>query len=170
MLDFLETTGDVQFRGMGTEIVLDICRFFSSMCEFDPITGKYSVGGVMGPNEFHEGKEKRGVKDNAYTNIMLAWTFEKAENLIAEIKESGTTELEEAYRNMGVVAEEMEKAYDHWREISQNLSLNLNEEGVIANHSEWFNLKGPDEVKGLKVELDGEEQDLFSIIYNPGRS
>ncbi|MBT8334559.1 MAG: hypothetical protein KJP19_09015, partial [Deltaproteobacteria bacterium] len=170
VFDFFETTGDVQFRGMGTEIVLDICRFFSSMCEFDPITGKYSVCGVMGPNEFHEGKEKGGVKDNAYTNIMLAWTFEKAENLIAEIKESGTTELEEAYRNMGVVAEEMEKAYDHWREISQNLSLNLNEEGVIANHSEWFNLKGPDEVKGLKVELDGKEQDLFSIIYNPGRS
>ena len=80
------------------------------------------------------------------------------------------TELEEAYRNMGVTAEEMEKAYDHWREIRQNLSLNLNEEGVIANHSEWFNLKGPDEVKGLKVELDGKEQDLFSIVYNPGRS
>lgn len=170
VLDFLETTGDVQFRGMGAEMVLDICRFFSSMCEFDRITGKYSVGGVMGPNEFHEGKEKRGVKDNAYTNIMLAWTLEKAENLVAEIKESGSTELEEAYRNIGVDAKEMEKAYDHWREIRQNLSLNLNEEGVIANHSEWFNLRGPDEVKGLKVELDGQEQDLFSIIYIPGRS
>ena len=90
VLDFLETTGDVQFRGMGTEMVLDICRFFSSMCELDSKTGKYSIGGVMGPNEFHEGKEKRGVKDNAYTNIMLAWTLEKAEQLVAEIKESGT--------------------------------------------------------------------------------
>ncbi|MBC2742747.1 MAG: HAD-IA family hydrolase [Desulfosarcina sp.] len=170
VLDFLETTGDVQFSGMGTEMVLGICRFFSSMCELDSETGKYSIDGVMGPNEFHEGKEKRGVKDNAYTNIMLAWTLEKAEHLVAEVKVSGPAELEEAYHNMGVAAEEMEKAYDHWREIRQNLSLNLNEEGVIANHSEWFNLRGPDEVKGLKVELDGQTQDLFSIVYKPGRS
>jgi HAD superfamily hydrolase (TIGR01509 family) len=170
VLDFLETTGDVQFSGMGTEMVLDICRFFSSMCEFDSKTGKYSIDGVMGPNEFHEGKEKRGVKDNAYTNIMLAWTLEKAEHLVEEIKASGLSKLEEAYHNMGVTGEEMEKEYDHWKKIRQNLSLNLNEEGVIANHSEWFNLKGPDEVKGLKVELDGKEQELFSIVYKPGRS
>jgi HAD superfamily hydrolase (TIGR01509 family) len=170
VLDFLETTADAAFRGMGAEMVLDICRFFSSMCELDSKTGKYSIDGVMGPNEFHEGKAKRGVKDNAYTNIMLAWILEKAEHLVAQVKASGPTELEEAYRNMGVTSEEMEKAFDLWREIRQNLSLNLNEEGVIANHSEWFNLKGPDDVKGLKVKLDGKEQELFSIVYEPGRS
>ena len=170
VLDFLETTGDVQFRGMGTEMVLDICRFFTSMCELDSATGKYSIDGVMGPNEFHEGMEKRGVKDNSYTNIMLAWTLEKAEYLVAELKVSGPAELEEAYRNMGVTVGEMEKAYVHWREIRQNLSLNLSEEGAIANHSEWFNLKGPDEVKGLKVLLDGKEQELYSVVYNSGRA
>jgi len=170
VLDFLETTGDVQSRGMGTEMVLDICRFFSSMCKLDPETGRYSIDGVMGPNEFHEGKEKGGVKDNAYTNIMFAWTLEKVEHLVAEAKISGSAELEEAYHNMGVTAEDLEKEFDHWREIRQNLSLNINEEGVIANHSEWFNLMGPDEVKGLKVELDGQEQELFSIVYKTGRS
>ncbi len=170
VLDFLETTGDIQFRSMGTEMVLDICRFFSSMCKLDSATGKYSIDGVMGPNEFHEGMEKRGVKDNAYTNIMLAWTLEKVEHLVAEVKVSGPAELEEAYRNMGVTAKEMENEYDHWRQIRQNLSLTINEEGAIANHSEWLNLKGPDEVKGLKVLLDGKEQDLYSIVYKPGRA
>jgi trehalose/maltose hydrolase-like predicted phosphorylase/beta-phosphoglucomutase-like phosphatase (HAD superfamily) len=170
VLDFLETTADIQFRSMGTEMVLDICRFFSSMCEIDSTTGKYSIDGVMGPNEFHEGMEKRGVKDNAYTNIMLAWTLEKVEHLVAEVKVSGPAELEEAYHNMGVTAEEMENEYDHWRQIRQNLSLTINEEGAIANHSEWFNLKGPDEVKGLKALLDGKDQDLYSIIYKPGRA
>jgi len=170
VLDFLETTGDAQFRSLGTEMVLDICRFFSSLCELDSATGKYSIDGVMGPNEFHEGKGKRGVKDNAYTNIMLAWTLEKVEHLVAEVKASDLGELEEAYYNMGVTAREMENAYDHWRKIRQNLSLNLNQEGVIANHSEWFNLKGPDEVKGLKILLDGKEQDLYSIVYKPGRA
>jgi len=170
VLDFLKTTGDVQFRCMGMEMVLDICRFFSSMCELDSETGQYSIPGVMGPNEFHEGKEKKGVKNNAYTNIMFAWTLEEAEHLVAAVKVSGPAELEEAYHNMGVTAGEMEKEYERWRDIRQNLALNLNAAGVIANHSEWFNLKGPDQVKGLKVLLDGSEQDLDSIIYKPGRA
>jgi HAD superfamily hydrolase (TIGR01509 family) len=89
VLDFLETTGNLPFRGMGTEMVLDICRFFVSMCQRDTKTGRYSIDGVMGPNEFHEGKEKKGVKDNAYTNIMLAWTLEKAEQLVAVVKAAG---------------------------------------------------------------------------------
>ncbi|MCP3954063.1 MAG: HAD-IA family hydrolase [Desulfobacterales bacterium] len=170
VLDYLETTGDARFCGKGTEMVLDICRFFSSMCELDPATGKYSIEGVMGPNEFHEGAAKKGIKDNAYTNIMLAWTLEKVQYLVAEVKAADPAELEEAYRNMGVTAGEMENEYDRWRKIRLNLSLKLNEEGVIANHSEWFNLKGPDEVKGLKVSLDGKAHDLYSIVYNPGRA
>jgi hypothetical protein len=62
----------------------------------------------------------------------------------------------------------MEIAYDRWREIRQNLSLTINEAGVIANHADWFNLKGPEEVKGHKIKWDGKEQDLFSIVYDPG--
>ncbi len=170
VLDFLETTAEATFRCMGLEMVLDICRFFASMCELDPETGKYSIDGVMGPNEFHEGMEKRGVKDNAYTNIMLAWTLEKAEHLVAQIETSDPAELEKAYHNMGVTAGEMANEYDHWQKIRQNLSLNINGDGVIANHAEWFKLKGPEEMKGLPVLLDGNEKDLYSIVYKPGRA
>jgi trehalose/maltose hydrolase-like predicted phosphorylase/beta-phosphoglucomutase-like phosphatase (HAD superfamily) len=170
VLDYLETTADVQFRGMGVEMVLDICRFFASMCERDPQTGRYSIDGVMGPNEFHEGKQKCGVRDNAYTNIMLAWTMEKVERLVTAMKAAAPLALEAAYRNMGVTEKEMTQAYDHWQKIRQQLSLHINAEGVIANHADWFDLKGPDDVKGLEVELDGKVQDLFSIVYAPGRS
>ena len=170
VLDFLETTGDAQFRGMGVEMVLDICRFFASMCVRDPQTGRYSIDGVMGPNEFHEGKNKMGIKDNAYTNIMLAWTLEKAEQLVTALKAADPPALATAYRNMGVTEEEMANAYEHWQKIRQRLSLNINAEGVIANHADWFDLKGPDDVKGIEVEQDGKVQDLFSIVYQPGRS
>jgi trehalose/maltose hydrolase-like predicted phosphorylase len=170
VLDYLETTADVQFRGMGVEMVLDICRFFASMCERDPQTGRYSIDGVMGPNEFHEGKQKCGVRDNAYTNIMLAWTMEKVERLVTAMKAAAPLALEAAYRNMGVTEKEMTQAYDHWQKIRQQLSLHINAEGVIANHADWFDLKGPDDVKGREVELDGKVQDLFSIVYAPGRS
>ena len=170
VFDFLETTADDGFRSRGAEMVLEICRFFASMCELDPQTGKYSIDGVMGPNEFHEGRQKNGVKDNAYTNIMLAWILERADNLVAELKIPDPGKLEQIYRNMGVSAREMEQAFDHWRDIRQNLTIYINAEGVIANHADWFHLKGPDNVKGLKVDLDGEAQDLFSIVYDPGRS
>ena len=170
VLDFIETTGDVQFLGMGVEMVLDICRFFASMCERDPQTGKYSIDGVMGPNEFHEGKKKNGVRDNAYTNILLAWTLEKAEELVTAVKAADPHALQAAYRNMGVTEKEMASTYDHWQKIRRQLSLHINAEGVIANHADWFDLKGPDDVKGLKVEQDGKVQDLFSIVFDPGRS
>ena len=35
----------------------------------------------MGPDEFHEkvpGSDAHGLKDNAYTNIMVVWLLEKA--------------------------------------------------------------------------------------------
>ena len=170
VLDFIETTKEVQFLGMGLEMVLDICRFFASMCERDPQTGRYSIDGVMGPNEFHEGKKKNGVRDNAYTNIMLAWTLEKAGELVTAVKATDPHALESAYGNMGVTENEMVNTYDRWQKIRRQLSLHINAEGVIANHADWFNLKGPDDVKGLKVAQDGKELDLFSIVYEPGRS
>ena len=170
VLDFIETTGDVQFLDTGVEMVLDICRFFTSMCERDPQTGRYSIDGVMGPNEFHEGKKKNGVRDNAYTNIMLAWTLEKAEKLVTAVKAAAPHALEAAYRNIGVTEKEMANSYDYWQNIRRQLSLHVNAEGVIANHTDWFGLKGPDDVKGVKIEQDGKVQDLFSIVYDPGRS
>lgn len=170
VLDYLETTGDQSFYGKGVEMVLEICRFFSSMCRLDTQTGKYSIDGVMGPNEFHEGKEKKGVKDNAYTNIMLAWTLKKVESLVEKMKVFFPEALDNAYLKMGVTAKEMENAYADWQKIRTNLSLNINEAGVIANHGDWFGLKGLDEVRGVQIDLNGQRADLFSIVYKPGRS
>lgn len=170
VLDFIKTTGDVQFLGMGVEMVLDICRFFASMCERDPQTGRYSIDGVMGPNEFHEGKKKNGVRDNAYTNIMLAWTLEKAEELVTAVTAADPHALETAYRNMGVTEKEMVNTYDRWQKIRRQLSLHIKAGGVIANHADWFDLKGPDDVKGVKIAQNDKVQDLYSIVYEPGRS
>ena len=170
VLDYLETTRDAEFAGNGLEMVLEICRFFSSMCTLDSETGKYSIDGVMGPNEFHEGTGKKGVRDNAYTHIMFAWVLEKAQHLVAEVKAANAADLDQVYRNMGVSAAEMETAYRQWEEIRQRLLIHIDAEGIIANHAEWFNLKGPDDIEGQVIQRDGREQDLFSIVYQPGRS
>jgi len=75
-------TEDLEFiKKYGAEIFFDICKFWGSKCEFDAATGKYSIRKVMGPDEYHEslpGSEEGGLKDNAYTNIMVCWSFKKA--------------------------------------------------------------------------------------------
>ena len=64
------------------EAMLEIARFWTSIAELNPDTGKFSIAGVMGPDEFHEkvpGSDAHGLKDNAYTNIMVVWLLEKAQ-------------------------------------------------------------------------------------------
>lgn len=65
----------------GAELFFEICRFWASKCKLEE-DGRYHIEGVMGPDEYHEcppGKHGvGGLKDNAYTNIMVCWSFEKA--------------------------------------------------------------------------------------------
>ena len=68
----------------GAEMLLEIARFWQSAAEYDETTGKYSIDKVMGPDEFHEtypGTEEGGLKNNAYTNMMVVWLFEFNEQL-----------------------------------------------------------------------------------------
>ncbi len=65
----------------GAELMFEIARFWASIATYSPDTEKYHIEGVMGPDEFHEtlpGSGKEGLKDNAYTNIMAIWLFDKA--------------------------------------------------------------------------------------------
>ncbi len=50
---------------------------------------RYSISGVMGPDEFHEaypGSEKGGLTDNAYTNMMVVWLFEEVEKTVCVLR------------------------------------------------------------------------------------
>ena len=64
----------------------------------NPETGRYSIDKVMGPDEFHESypdANEGGLRDNAYTNIMVAWMFEKAKEMIGELSNENLKSLEE---------------------------------------------------------------------------
>ena len=65
----------------GMEMLLEICRFWASISEYDKRDGRYHIEGVMGPDEFHEkypDAEEGGFRDNAYTNVMAVWLLHKA--------------------------------------------------------------------------------------------
>ncbi len=135
---YFHITNDKEFlEQYGLEIILEVCRFWESKAEWDEKTGRYSIAGVMGPDEFHEkypGTEKGGLKDNAYTNIMVAWLFKTAGKLLDEISTEANDRLA---KSIAFKEEELSR----WDEIRKKLRLVISAEGIIAQYDGYFELK-----------------------------
>jgi trehalose/maltose hydrolase-like predicted phosphorylase len=135
---YFNTTDDRKFLSeYGAEMFLEICRFWSCKAVFDNNTGRYSIDKVMGPDEFHEqypGSEEGGLRDNAYINIMTAWMFDKAKEVIRIIGE-------DAFRKVKTRISLAEEELDQWQDIAGKLTLHCNEEGIIAQYDGYFDLK-----------------------------
>lgn len=135
---YYHITNDQDFvDNYGAEMFFEIARYWADMSVFDDETGRYSISGVMGPDEFHEmypGAEKGGLKDNAYTNVMVAWLFKKAKEMAGKLDEEHKNEL---FSKIGLQDTEIEQ----WQEIRKKLRLVINEEGIIAQYDGYFDLK-----------------------------
>ena len=135
---YFHITNDKNFlEQYGLEIILEVCRFWESKAEWDEKTGRYSIAGVMGPDEFHEkypDAKEGGLKDNAYTNIMVAWLFKTAGKLLGQISDEARANLTKA---IGFNENELAR----WEEIRKKLRLVISEEGIIAQYDGYFELK-----------------------------
>jgi len=119
----------------GLEMLLEISRFWVSKAKKDA-EDRYSIDGVMGPDEFHEklpGDNKGGLKDNAYTNIMTAWLLEEIEAL----KNNENIDFSNVCNTLKVSDQELEK----WADVAGKLNLVISEEGVISQFDGYFDLK-----------------------------
>ncbi|MBA2440961.1 MAG: glycoside hydrolase family 65 protein [Rubrobacter sp.] len=83
---YYKATGDTEFLvEHGAEMMLEITRFWASIAHFNPDRDRYEIHGIMGPDEFHEkypGSDEEGLRNNAYTNVMVAWIFETCGELL----------------------------------------------------------------------------------------
>ena len=81
-----QATHDLDFlRDCGAEMMLEIARFWASIAHFNPERDRWEIHGVMGPDEFHEkypGAAEGGLRNNAYTNVMVAWICETAQQVL----------------------------------------------------------------------------------------
>ncbi len=121
----------------GGEMLFEICRFWAGKCEADEKSGRFSIRKVMGPDEFHEhlpGSEEGGVKDNAYTNLMVAWLFGKATGFLKTVPEEKIRGLKQ---KIGLGEEEIAS----WEKIKDNLAIHMNSDGIIAQFDGYFKLK-----------------------------
>jgi trehalose/maltose hydrolase-like predicted phosphorylase len=84
---YFQATQDLAFlRDYGAEMMLEIARFWAAIATFNPERDRYEISGVMGPDEFHEkypGAEEGGLRNNAYTNVMVSWLCGIAQDVLS---------------------------------------------------------------------------------------
>lgn len=78
---YYQATDDLAFiRDSGAELMIEVTRHFASRATDDATQDRFDIAGVMGPDEFHDGYPDApglGLRNNAYTNVMVAWTIER---------------------------------------------------------------------------------------------
>jgi len=130
-------TDDVEFiHEYGAEMMLDIARFWASAVQYVKKEDRYHISGVMGPDEFHEkypDAKKGGLKDNAYTNIMVCWLLHKT----VETYEH----LPDAVRNK--LADKLhfhEQELENWNDIVRKMSVDITDEGILSQFAGYRDL------------------------------
>ena len=172
---YIYDTDDTQFLNeYGAELMFEIARFWASIATYAPESGKYHIEGVMGPDEFHEtlpGSDKDGLKDNAYTNIMAIWLFDKA----AEIGERmDPALLEKLVSKINLDLDEPKL----WREISSHLNVLIDERGVLEQFEGYNSLKELDwphyrarygNIHRMDriLKAEGDSPDLYKVAKQP---
>ncbi len=135
---YFETTNDMDFlRSYGAEMILEIARFFSSLCTYNEKTDRYEIHNVMGPDEYHDaypGSDKPGLNNNAYTNVMTAWLMSRALEILKILPEDHHREL---CAMLDIKDEELKR----WEQISQKIRIVFHEDGVISQFEGYEQLK-----------------------------
>jgi alpha,alpha-trehalase len=126
---YYEATGDTDFMAFhGAELVLDIARFWSSAATYDKALDRYSIHGVMGPDEYHErypDADEPGLSNNAYTNVMAVWCLGRALQLLDELAPRRVQELAES---LSLTPDEL----DRWRDICRKMRVCIHDDGIIS--------------------------------------
>jgi len=131
------TMDDVFMEEEGGEMLFEICRFWASKTKWDEATGRYFIQKVMGPDEFHEqlpGTDEGGLKNNAYTNLMVAWLFGKVTDYLEFAPKEKMSRL---HKKINLAGEEIER----WKDIKNKLTVHISDEGIIAQFEGYFGLK-----------------------------
>ena len=137
IITYFNVSEDNEFMAKyGLEMLLDITKFWIDMAKPDHETGKYTIANVMGPDEFHEGypnTKESGLKNNAYTNIMVSWLFKNIDKLFTQ--ESNDI-IKDNFQRAQFSDDDVAKLND----IRHNLKLDF-EGDILGQFEGYFDLK-----------------------------
>jgi trehalose/maltose hydrolase-like predicted phosphorylase len=135
---YFQTTHDQAFlRDYGAEMMLSITRFWASIAHFNTERERYEIHGVMGPDEFHDkypDAPRGGLRNNAYTNVMVAWLCDIADKLLALLPASRVEELRE---RLGIGDDELAV----WRDMSRRMFVPFHDDGIISQFEGYEDLE-----------------------------
>ncbi len=135
---YYQTTDDQEFMAYcGTEMLVEIARFWASIATYNRALDRYEINGVMGPDEYHDAypdAEEPGLNNNAYTNIMAAWTLCRAKEALDLLRPH---RLREIWERLSLELEELEE----WDEISRKLKIPFHDDGIISQFEGYEDLE-----------------------------
>lgn len=126
---YYQATADLAFLiDEGAELMVEVTRLFASLATYDEADDRFDIAGVMGPDEFHDGypgAPGQGVRNNSYTNVMVAWLVDKTSELLDLLAGQDCGSLEE---KLGLHPGERER----WDRIGHRLRVPFHADGVIS--------------------------------------
>jgi len=135
---YFQTTNDQAFlRDYGAEMMLEITRFWASIAHFNPERERYEVHGVMGPDEFHDKYPdalQGGLRNNAYTNVMVAWLCGIAGQLLPLLPASRAEALR---TRLGIGDDELAV----WQDMSRRMFIPFLGDGIISQFEGYEDLE-----------------------------
>jgi trehalose/maltose hydrolase-like predicted phosphorylase len=134
---YFQTTHDQAFLDdYGAEMMLEIARFWASIAHFNRERERYEIHGVMGPDEFHEKYPdalEGGLRNNAYTNVMVAWLCGIAVQLLSLLPASRA----EALRGRLAIDDD-ELAM--WQDMNRRMLVPFHDDGIISQFEGYGDL------------------------------
>ncbi len=144
---YYKITGDLEFLSTyGTEMILEIARFLTSITTYNQAIDRYEILGVMGPDEYHDAyprADKPGLNNNAYTNVMVVYVLRTALKALAALPPRRREDLQEALQ-----VERWE--LDLWREIMSKMRVIFHDKFIISQFEGYEKL--------LEFDWDGYRQ------------
>ncbi|MEO5884425.1 MAG: beta-phosphoglucomutase family hydrolase [Candidatus Limnocylindrales bacterium] len=134
---YYEATGDLTWLAeRGAELIVGVARLFASLARYETADARYHITGVMGPDEYHDGDPDApgaGLRDNAYTNVLAAWVFERAVEVIATL---GGPECAGFGGQLALGDGELAR----WTALSQRLAVPFHADGIISQFDGYESL------------------------------
>lgn len=135
--NFYQVTGDLAYLiDYGAEMLAEIARFWVSRASYDQDRERYSIRGVIGPDEFHSGYPDAphdGIDNNAYTNVMAVWVIMRALDAVKLLPLPNRLDLRET---LGLHTDELA----HWEEVSRRMFVPFHD-GLISQFEGYGELE-----------------------------
>ena len=160
---YFQATRDLPFlRDYGAEMMVEIARFWASIAHFNAERQRYEIHGVMGPDEFHEkypAAEQGGLRNNAYTNVMVAWLCGLAGDVLSLLPDSRA----DALRGRLEISEE---ELQLWQDMSRRMFVPFHGDRIISQFEGYEELEELD-WDGYRTKY-GNIQRLDRILHAEG--